>query len=66
MAVDLKLPSSAQSQLHGLAKAGASIGLGEITGAWLIVYHMEIGGDGQNGDFSFNILATLADGPHGG
>ncbi|MDA9406528.1 tyrosinase family protein [Bradyrhizobium sp. CCBAU 45384] len=65
VAVDLKLPQSAQTQLHSLTTAGTPPGPGAITAAWLVLEDVEIGTDGKNGGFSFNILATLPDGQQG-
>jgi tyrosinase len=65
VAVDLKLPQSAQTQLHSLTTTGAPAGPGAITSAWLVLENVEIGADGRNGGFSFNILATLPDGQQG-
>ncbi|WP_271623442.1 hypothetical protein [Bradyrhizobium sp. CCBAU 11430] len=65
VAVDLKLPQSARSQLHSLTAAGAPAAPGAITAAWLVIADVEVGADGKNGGFSFNILATLPDGGQG-
>ncbi|MCK1744137.1 tyrosinase family protein [Bradyrhizobium sp. 139] len=65
VAVDLNLPQSARSQLHSLTAAGAPAAPGAITAAWLVIADVEVGADGKNGGFSFNILATLPDGPQG-
>lgn len=65
VAVDLKLPQSAQTQLHNLNSAGASVGPGAVTAAWLVLEDVEIGPDGKDGGFSFNILAVLPDGQQG-
>jgi tyrosinase len=61
VAVDLKLPSPAQTQLHALAVTQPT----EITGAWLVLENVEIGPDGQDGGFSFSVKATLPDGSGG-
>jgi tyrosinase len=61
VAVDLKLPQPAQTQLHALAESKAT----EITGAWLVLENVEIGPDGKEGGFSFSVKATLPDGAGG-
>jgi hypothetical protein len=61
VAVDLKLPETSQTQLHSFANSVAPSGADALTGAWLVLNDVEIGPDGQNGGFSFNILATLPD-----
>ncbi|MCS3894063.1 hypothetical protein M2171_003196 [Bradyrhizobium japonicum USDA 38] len=48
VAVDLKLPQSAQTQLHSLATAGAPTGPGAITAAWLVLDDVAIGADGKD------------------
>jgi hypothetical protein len=61
VAVDMKLPEAAQTQLPSFTMSAVPRSADEITGAWLVLENVEIGPDGQDGGFRFNIIATLPD-----